>query len=177
MIRAGYCPRGNQRRLAPKDEGNEIMNAVRHLILTVMAVAGFCASPKVWAQASSTPQSHGAPPVTVVGPNAASVGDVPPSIRSMITSFNAARERFLAAQNLLLIKLKNATTAPERQQIRAELQANRQAFLEALRSFREQLKTELAALKGKISHEEFLRIIDAAHNAAIEGGLNHHRGH
>jgi hypothetical protein len=44
------------------------------------------------------------------------------------------------AQNLLLIQLKNATTAAERQQIRAELQANRKAFLDALRDFRQQLK-------------------------------------
>ncbi len=95
----------------------------------------------------------------------------------MIRNFDATRDSFLAAQNLLQIKLRNATTATERQQIRAELQANREAFLAALRAFRQQLKTELAALKGKISHEEFLRIIDAAHNAAAEGGLNHHRGH
>jgi hypothetical protein len=95
----------------------------------------------------------------------------------MITSFDQTRDKFLASQNLLLIKLKNATTAVEREQIRERLQANRRAFLDALRDFRQQLKNELAALKGKVSHEEFLRVIDAAHNAFIEGGLNHHRGH
>jgi hypothetical protein len=56
------------------------------------------------------------------------------------------------------------------------LQDNRQAFLDALKDFRSQLKDDLTALKGKISHAEFLRIIDAAHDAATEGGLNHHKG-
>ena len=77
----------------------------------------------------------------------------------------------------MLAQLKNATTPSDREQIRQQVQANRQSFLDALRSFREQLKDELAALKGKISHEEFLRIINAAHNAQTEGGIGHHKGH
>ena len=154
------------------------MKAVRYLILTGVAVASLCAARSGWAQVNSTPKPL--PPVIVVPPTATPVGGVPgvpKAIRTMITSFDVTRDNYLATQNLLLIQIKNATTVTERQQIRAELQANRQAFLAALKNFRQQLKTELAALKGKISHEEFLRIIDAAHNAAIEGGLNHHRGH
>jgi hypothetical protein len=115
--------------------------------------------------------------VSVVPPSATDLGGVPKGIRTMITSFDVTRDNFLASQNLLRIRLQHATTAPERQQIRAELQANRDAFLAALRHFRQELKTELTALKGKISHEEFLRVIDAAQNASVEGGLNHHRGH
>jgi hypothetical protein len=176
MVRAEYYQRGDQRRLVPIDEGNEIMKAARYLILTV-ALASLFASPKAWAQASAAAGSNGAPPVTVVPPSALDLGGVPRGIRVMITTFDLTRDSFLAQQNLLQIRLRNATTATERQQIRAQLQANREAFLTALRDFREQLKTELAALKGKISHEEFLRIIDAAHNASVEGGLNHHRGH
>jgi len=151
------------------------MKAVRYLILTAVAVAILWASPRGWAQVSSTPNA--AHPLVVVPPNATDPVSVPPAIKALINNFNLAREKFLAAQNLLIIKLKHATTATEREQIRSELQANRKAWLDALRDVREQLKTELAALKGKISHEEFLRIIDAAHNAGIEGGLNHHRGH
>ena len=154
------------------------MKAVRHLILTAMAVASLGASPSAWAQTNTTPPTPGAlPAVTVVPPATADLGGVPKGIKIMITSFDQTRDKYLAAQNLLLIKLNNATTAVEREQIRAQLQHNRQAFLTALKDFRQQLKNELAALKGKISHEEFLRIIDAAHNAAVEGGLNHHRGH
>jgi hypothetical protein len=153
------------------------MKAVRYLILTVMAVASLVASPKVWAQPSSTPRTNSGPPVSVAPPSAFDLGGVPRGIRVMITTFDLTRDNFLAQQNLLQIQLRNATTATERQQIRAQLQANREAFLNALRDFRQQLRTELAALKGKISHEEFLRIIDAAHNASVEGGLNHHRGH
>ncbi len=177
MVRAESYQRGDQRRLVSIDEGNEIMKAARYLILTVMTVASLFASPNVWAQASSTAGSNGAPPVAVAPPSAFDLGGVPRGIRGMITSFDLTRDHFLAQQNLLQIQLRNATTATERQQIRAQLQANREAFLAALRDFRQELKTELTALKGKISHEEFLRIIDAAHNASIEGGLNHHRGH
>jgi hypothetical protein len=150
------------------------MKAVRYLILTGIAVASLCASSSVWAQASST---AAAPPVTVVPPTATDLASVPKGIKTLINNFNLLRDKFLAQQNLLRIQLNNATTATERQQIRAQLQANRDAFLAALKDFRQQLKSELAALKGKISHEEFLRIIDAAHNAGVEGGLSHHRGH
>jgi soluble cytochrome b562 len=150
------------------------MKAVRYLILTGMAVASLCAASSAWAQVSSTPSM---PPVTVVPPTATDLAGVPKGIQILIGNFNLLREKFLAAQNLLQSQLKNATTATERQQIRAQLQANRQAFLDALKDFRQQLKSELTALKGKISHEEFLRIIDAAHNAAVEGGLSHHKGH
>jgi hypothetical protein len=154
------------------------MKAVRYLILTVVAVASLCASRSGWAQVISNPPTVvPLPPVVVVPPTVTYLGSVPSGVKTMITSFAVTRDNYLATQNLLLIRMKKATTATERQQIRAELQANRQAFLATLKTFREQLKTELAALKGKISHEEFLRIIDAAHNAGIEGGLNHHRGH
>jgi hypothetical protein len=83
----------------------------------------------------------------------------------------------LAKQDLLLLKLSNATTPAERERIRDQLQDNRDAFLAELESFRTQLKDDLVALKGKISHEEFLRIINAAQEAATEGGFDHHKGH
>jgi hypothetical protein len=91
--------------------------------------------------------------------------------------FAVTRDKFLAQQDLLLLKLSNATTPEEREKIREQLQDNRQAFLDSLKDFRTQLKDDLEALKGKISHEEFLRIIDAAHDAVTEGGIGHHKGH
>jgi cytochrome oxidase Cu insertion factor (SCO1/SenC/PrrC family) len=101
----------------------------------------------------------------------------PADIKILIISFDKTRDTFLAQQAVLLAKLKNATTDAERAAIREQLQDNRQAFLAALKDFRSTLKEDLAALKGKISHEEFLRIIDAAHDAATEGGIGHHKGH
>jgi len=147
------------------------MKAIRYLILAGIVVASLCASRSVWAQASAIP------PVVVVPQDGRDLAAVPPEIKTLIINFDQTRDKYLAAQDLLLIKLKNATTAAEREQIRAQLQANRQAFLAALKAFRQTLKDELTALKRKISHEEFLRIIDAAHNAATEGGIGHHKGH
>lgn len=151
------------------------MKTIRNLILIAISLASLIAPQTVRAQ-SNPPAA-----VVVVPRNNQSVypdlKSAPPQIQALITSFDATRDKYLAAQNLLLIKLKNATTAEEREKIRERLQDNRMAFLSAVSSFRESLKTQLTALKSKISHEEFLRIIDAAHDAATEGGLNHHKGH
>lgn len=151
------------------------MKTIRYLLLTGMAVASLCATRSVSAQTTSTP------PVVVV-PNGdkdlyQDLKGAPKDLQTLIIGFDKTRDKYLAAQDVLLRKLKNATTAAEREQIRDQLQENRQDFLAALKTFREQLKDDLAALKGKISHEEFLRIVDAAHDAATEGGLDHHKGH
>jgi len=161
--------KGNHQKLAPMSKAVEIMKTIRHLLLTGIAVASLCGTCTLWAQSNATP------PIAVAPRDG--LGGVPPAVQTLVSSFDQTRDKYLKEQNLLLIKLKHATTAAEREQIREELQANRQAFLAALKSFREQLKDELAALKGKISHEEFLRIIDAAYNASTEGGVGHHRGH
>src|SRR5580658_5719753 len=100
MVCAENYQRGGQRRLVPTDEGNEIMKAVRYFILTVMAVASLCLSPKGWAQASSTPGTNGGPPVSVAPPSALDLGGVPRGIRVMITAFDLTRDNFLAQQNL-----------------------------------------------------------------------------
>lgn len=101
----------------------------------------------------------------------------PPQVQILIVSFDKTRDKYLAQQDVLLARLSKATTPEERNRVRDLLQANRSAFLDTLKGFRGQLEDELTALKGKISHEEFLRIIDAAHDAANEGGIGHHRGH
>jgi len=116
------------------------------------------------------------PSTPVVAPHDGT-GGLPPAIKTLLTSFDSTRDAYLAQQAALLGQLKNATTAAEREQIRDALQANREAFLAELKSFRTQLKDDLIALKGKISHAEFLRIIDAAHDVTGEGGKDHHKGH
>jgi hypothetical protein len=165
----------SQPMLAPKKAKFNNMKTIRYLILAGITVASLCGPRTVWAQAGSTP------PVVVVPDNDRDLYQdlrgAPKDIQVLIISFDQTRDKYLAEQDLLLIKLKNATTAEEREKIREQLQDNRQAFLEALTDFREQLKDELVALKGKISHAEFLRIIDAAHDAATEGGIGHHKGH
>jgi hypothetical protein len=152
------------------------MKATRKLILMITLIVILCASRSVWAQTTATPPAMSSS-VVVVSHSATALSGVPPGIRTMITTFETTRDHFLANQELLYTQLRHATTQQEREEIRLQLQANRQAFLTTLTSFRNQLKDELTALKGKISHEEFLRVIDAAKNASSEGGLSHHRGH
>jgi hypothetical protein len=151
------------------------MKTIRYLILTGITVVSLCGPRAILAQASTTP------PVTVVPHDDKDLyrdlRGAPADIKTLIVGFDQTRDKFLAEQAVLLAKLKNATTAAEREAIRDQLQNNRQAFLDALKDFRTQLKDDLAALKGKISHAEFLRIIDAAHDAATEGGLKHHKAH
>ncbi len=139
------------------------MKTIRYLILTGMTVAGFCAPRVVLADSTGTP-----PPV--VAPHDGGLAGVPAGIKTLIKDFAATRDTYLAQQDLLLAQLKTATTKAERETIRTELEANRTDFLAELKTFRTQLKDDLAALKGKISHAELLRIIEAAHDAATEGG-------
>lgn len=101
---------------------------------------------------------------------------VPDNVKTLILSFDQTRDQYLHQQHLLLIKLHHATTAEEREQIRDLLQANRQEFLTDLRTFRQELRSDLQALSGKITNGELRRILDAAHDAASEGA-HHHRGH
>lgn len=100
---------------------------------------------------------------------------VPDNVKNLIVTFDQTRDRYLQQQNLLLIKLRHASTPQEQDQLRQQLQANRQEFLSDLKSFRQELQNDLQDLKGKISHAEFGRIIDAAHNASTDGG-HRHRG-
>jgi hypothetical protein len=150
-----------------KENSHKIMKSIRYLILTGIAAVSLCGASA--ALADTTP-----PPVVV--PDNGSLSGVPADIKTLIKDFAATRDTYLAQQDLLLAQLKTATTKQERETIRQELEANRTDFLTELKTFRTQLKDDLAALKGKISHAEFLRILDAAHDAATEGGWGHHKG-
>lgn len=91
----------------------------------------------------------------------------PPEIKNLILNFDTVRDHYLAEQKALLLRLKSAT-AEQREKIREQLQDNREAFLAELKTFRQELRRDLQDLKDKISHKEFLRIIDAAHDAATD---------
>jgi hypothetical protein len=149
------------------------MKRLRTLLGLMAAVANLlCMRP---ASAADT-----TPPV-IVPPNGNGKHDttqdlrgIPDNIKNLIETFDQTRNKYLQQQRLMLAKLKNAT--PEEQdQIRQQLQANRKEFLADLKGFRDELRVDLQALKGKISHGEFGRIIDAAQNATGDGG-HRHRG-
>jgi hypothetical protein len=99
----------------------------------------------------------------------------PDNVKTLILGFDQVADKYLQKQRVLLLKLKNATTAAERTAIRQQLQENRQAFLDELKSFRQELRADLQALRGKITHAEVLRILEAAGDAA--GPINaRHKG-
>jgi hypothetical protein len=152
------------------------MKSFRILLTLTAAVANLVCPRAVLA--ADTPS---APPPTVV-PQSGDDRDlqrdlrgVPDNVKNLILTFDQTRDKYLQQQNLLLIKLRHASTPSEQEQIRQQLQANRQEFLSDLKGFRDDLRNDLQALKGKIGHAEFGRIIDAAHNASGEGG-HRHRG-
>jgi hypothetical protein len=89
----------------------------------------------------------------------------PDNVKTLILAFDQVADKYLMQQRMLLLKLKNATTAEQREAIREQLQDNRQAFLAELKTFRQDLRSDLVALKGKITHAEVLRILDAAKDA------------
>jgi multidrug efflux pump subunit AcrA (membrane-fusion protein) len=120
-------------------------------------------------------------PVTVVPQDHNGAGllrdlrGAPDNVKTLILSFDQVADKYLQQQRALLSQLKTATTAAERATIRAQLQANRQAFLDELKSFRQELRADLQTLKGEITHTEVLRILEAAQDAA--GPVNaRHRG-
>ena len=150
------------------------MKTIRYLILAGISLASLC-GPRVVLSQTVTP------PVVVVPHDDQDLHrdlrGAPDNIKNLIISFDQTRDKYLVEQAVLLAKFKNATTPEEREKIREQLQDNRALFLSDLQAFRTQLKDDLALLKDKISHEEFKRIIDAAHDAVTEGGVNHHKAH
>jgi hypothetical protein len=90
---------------------------------------------------------------------------VPANIKALILNFDQISDKYLQQQRVLLLKLKNATTAAEREALRAALQENRQDFLAELKIFRQDLRADLQALKRQITHAEVLRILEAAKQA------------
>ena len=100
---------------------------------------------------------------------------MPPSVKVLVKSFDQTRDKYLQQQATLTAQLKKSATPEEREQIRNQLQANRAGFMDELKSFREQLRDDLKDMKGKMSHSEFQRVIDAAQDAA-SGPAHGHKG-
>jgi len=153
------------------------------ILVALIAVAGSLICPRL-ALAADPHGPHGKPPVVVPQGNGNGNGKhdttkdlpgVPDNVKNLIQTFDQTRNTYLQQQQLMLIKLRHATTPQEQNQIRQQLQDNRKEFLAELKSFREELRADLQALKGKISHGEFGRIIDAAQDAGTDGG-HRHRG-
>jgi len=146
---------------------------ILRVLLTVGAAAASLICPHtVFAQATPTP-------ATVVPQDRddrdllRDLRGAPDNVKTLILSFDQVSDKYLQQQRVLLLKLKNATTDQERAAIREQLQDNRQAFLAELKTFRQDLRADLTALKGKISHAEVLRILDAAKDAVGPVGPRH----
>jgi len=140
------------------------------ILLTIGAAAASLISPRlVFADATVTavPQD----------PNGAGLLNelkgVPPNIKALILNFDQISDKYLQQQKVLLLKLKNATTAAEREALRTALQENRQDFLAELKIFRQDLRADLQALKGELTHKEVLRILEAAKQAIGPTGPAH----
>ena len=154
-----------------KTETKPVNMKIKHLLLA--GAIGYSLLNGLTASAQTTPPT---PPPTVIPPGDKDLfkdlQGAPPEIQKLIIGFDALRDKYLAEQRELLHKLKKATPE-EREKIRKELADNREDFLEKLKAFRAELREDLKDLKGKISHEEFQRILDAARDAT---GQHHRRG-
>jgi len=162
-----------------RTSGSSNMKLIR-MLLTLLVAAANLVCPRAVLAADTTAEAV----PTVVPQDRGADRDllrdlrgVPDNVKTLIVTFDGTRDKYLQQQQLLLAKMRHATTPQEQDQIRQQLQANRQDFINELKGFREELRSDLQALKGKISHAEFGRIIDAAHSAGDGSGGNHrHRG-
>ena len=75
--------------------------------------------------------------------------ELPPQIIIKVLRFEKLREAYLARQQGLLRKLRGATDA-DRAQVRAQLQALRDEWLEKARSFREEARTRIRELQDDL---------------------------
>ena len=75
--------------------------------------------------------------------------ELPPEIKSKVLRFEKLREAYLDRQQGLLRKLRGATDA-DRAQVRAQLQALRDEWLEKARSFREEARTRIRELQDDL---------------------------
>ena len=146
------------------------MKTLRYLLMTGITIVSLCGPRVVQSQTAPTPT-----PPTVV-PHDGDLKGLPDNVKTLIVSFDLTRDKYLADQAVLLAKLKGATTPADQEKIREQLKDNRQAFLDILKNFRSTLKDDLVLLKGKISDDKLKQILDAAHDAAVEGGSRKHKG-
>lgn len=140
------------------------------LLILVLSVA-------LQAQTTTSATTPATTPATVLPDDKDGVlKGLPAPVVTLLVSFDQTRDKYLAQQRLLLVKLKDASTPEEREAIRQKIETNRDSYLAELKDFRSDLRTELTDLSGKISSEERDRIIAAAREISTEGGLHHHKG-
>jgi len=90
---------------------------------------------------------------------------LPQDIKDRLQRFEQLREAYLAEQKELLRRLRGATDE-DRDRIRQLIQERREAWLEKLRTLREEARERLADLKQTLSqHQE---VLDAARESAQE---------
>jgi hypothetical protein len=146
--------------------------------LRVLLMVGSAASNLLIAGLGMAGEPGPPPKVVAQDPNDASLQrelkGVPENVKILVLNFAKTRDKFLLQQESLQIRKGKAATPEERERLRAQLQANRQEFLDELKSYQDQLREDLQQLKSKMSHAEFLRVIDAAHGATSG---SRHKGH
>jgi len=98
--------------------------------------------------------------------------ELPQEIKRRIERFEQSRESYLARQQELLRRLNaNGATDEDRAQIRAQLQALRDEWLDRARAFREEYRTRLKDLQAELpKHRDAL-------NDAKEGALDTIKDH
>lgn len=141
------------------------MKLLRNLLLTSAVGVCLLSGRALLADDSTTPPPVVVPPDRDDRDLIRDLKNAPDSVKTLIMNFDQVRDDYLKDQQALLAKLKGATKE-QREKIREQLQDNRLAFLAELKTFRQDLRKDLKALKDKISHAEFLRILDAARDAA-----------
>lgn len=81
-------------------------------------------------------------------------------IKELVAAFEVKRDAYVEAQKDLLAQLKNATTEQQREIIRAQLQQNRQVFLDELHDLRVDIRHELEEIRHTIHNQELQRLLD-----------------
>ncbi len=115
---------------------------------------------------TNTTTTSPTPPVVV--PSKPDFSKLPPEVRAMIKDFQSTRDSYQAKQLALLAQLKGSSAA-QREAIREQLQANRQAFLDEVQAFRIEIKHEL-----KEKHDAALdRWLDSHLGGKAHKGSNH----
>jgi uncharacterized membrane protein len=165
-------PKGNPVANGNNQDSADGMKDFRVLLTVGVAAASLICPGRAFARGTGTP-----PTVVPQDQNdrnlVRDLRGVPDNVKTLIVNFDQVADKYLQQQQALLLRLKNVTTEEQRAGIREQLQDNRQAFLGELKAFRQELRSDLQALKSSISHAEILRILDAARDAAGPLGPRH----
>ncbi len=97
--------------------------------------------------------------------------ELPQEVKDLIAQFEQARQDFLASQKELFEQLRNATTDEERAQIREQLKAAREAWMEQTKELRQQIREALQQLRQQVpTREEILQRVREQQNTRPRRG-------